>query len=106
MHDDSYFGVKLATLVAGFIGAVVSLSAIPPLSKSAAFLAVITGMATSIYLTPVVAHYLSLTDELQNAAAFFLGLTAMHIIPGLLAMGQRFRDDPFSLLRRFGGGDK
>lgn len=103
---DNLFGVKLATIVAGFVGAVVSLSAIPPLSKGAAFLAVITGMATAVYLTPVVAHYLSMTSEMQNAAAFFLGLTAMHIIPGLLAVGQRFRDDPFSILRRPGGGDK
>lgn len=104
--NDNFLGLKLATIVAGFVGAVVSLSVIPPLSKSAAFLAIVTGMATSVYLTPVVSHYLSLTGDLQNAVAFFLGLTAMHIIPGLLAMGQRFRDDPFSILRRLGGGDK
>jgi len=105
MSDESLLGVKAVTAVAGFLGAVASLSAIKPLTRAQAFLAVLTGAIVAGYLTPVAAHYLHLSDELQNGVAFFLGLTSMHIIPGLLRLGEMFRNDPLGMLRR-GGDDK
>lgn len=104
MQEYSLFGVKAATAVAGFAGAVVSLQAIKPLSRWQAMLAVMTGAAVAGYGTPVVAHYLALTAELQNGVAFFLGLTAMHIVPGLIRIGELFRNDPLALIGRGKGG--
>lgn len=103
MSDESLLGVKAVTAAAGFLGAVASLSAIKPLSRAQAFLSVLTGAIMAGYLTPVVAHYMSLTAELQNGVAFVLGLTSMHSIPGLLRLGEMFRNDPMAFFRR--GGD-
>lgn len=104
--NDELFGIKAATTIAGFAGAVVSLQAIKPLTRLQAGLAVITGALVAAYGTPVAAHYLSLSAELQNGVAFFLGLTSMHIVPGLLRIGEVFRNDPVGFLRGRGGDGK
>jgi len=103
VSENTLIGIKLATAAAGFLGAVASLSAIKPLSRTSAFMAVLTGAAVAGYITPVAAHYLTMPEELQNGAAFVLGLTSMHIVPGLLKLGEMFRDNPLAFLRR---GDK
>ena len=102
MPDASYFGIKVATAIAGFAGAVVSLQAIKPLTRGQAMLAVLTGAIVASYGTPVVAHYLALAEELQNGIAFFLGLGAMHIVPGLIRIAEMFRRDPLGMIRRSG----
>ena len=104
--SDGVLGVKFATLLAGFAGGVVSLSFVSGLTKPQAILSVLTGALTAGYLTPVVLHYLSLTaPELQNGAAFFIGLTAMNIVPGLLKLSEMFKRDPRSFING-NGGDK
>jgi len=105
MSEGSILGVKFATLVAGFAGGVVSLSFVRGLTKQQALLSVFTGAVTAGYLTPVVHKYLTLnTLELQNVAAFVVGLTAMNIVPGLLKLSEMFKRDPRSFIR--GGDDK
>jgi LytS/YehU family sensor histidine kinase len=104
--SDGVLGVKFATLLAGFAGGVVSLSFIGGLTKPQAILSVLTGALTAGYLTPVALHYLTLTSpELQNGVAFFVGLTAMNIVPGLLKLSEMFKRDPRSFLNG-NGGDK
>lgn len=92
--ETSLLGVKLASLVAGFAGGVVSLSYIQQLTKLQALLAVMTGALVSGYCTPVVTHYLGLSFPLENGVAFFVGLTAMNIVPGMMKLSERWRDDP------------
>ena len=87
-------GVKMATLVAGFAGGVVSLSYVRELSKAQAFMAVITGSLFAGYATPVANHYFALPGELENGVAFIIGLTAMNIIPGIINLSDRFRKNP------------
>lgn len=102
--DGGVMGIKFAALLAGFAGGVVSLSFVKELSKTQATMSVITGSFTAAYLTPVLLHYIgSSTPELQHGAAFFIGLTAMNIIPGLLKLSEMFKRDPRSFL---GGGEK
>ena len=104
LHD-GVFGVKFVTLVAGFAGGIVSLSFVRGLTKQQAIFSVFTGAVTAGYLTPAIHSYLSLTTlELQNVAAFAVGLTAINIVPGLLKLSELFKRDPRSFLR--GGGDK
>lgn len=91
-------GVKIATLVAGFAGGVVSLSYVRELSKTQAFMAVITGSLFAGYATPVVNHWFSLPMELENGVAFIVGLTAMNLIPGILTLSDRFRKNPEKFL--------
>lgn len=108
-------GVKGATVVAGFAGAVVSLSFVKELSKTQMVVAVIVGSVTAAYLTPFLLASMNLPSEMQNGGAFIIGLTAMNIIPGMLKLTEWFRQDPWavldrlpvvgSILRRFKPGD-
>lgn len=96
--EGSVLGVKLASLVAGFAGGVVSLSYLRELSRGQMFLAVATGSLTAGYITPAVLHYIAFPAELENGIAFLIGLTAMNLVPGFIALGERFKNDPSSML--------
>ncbi len=100
----SALGLKYATLVAGFAGGVVSLSYLRELTRMQSGLAVVTGTLVAGYLTPVIGHYMDLSAVLENGVAFGVGLTSMNIVPGLLHLSEKFRDDPAAFIRR--GGDK
>lgn len=92
-HADPIFGVKAASLIAGFAGGVVSLSFVRQLTRLQAFLAVVTGSLSAGYLTPVVQLYLPGAIP-EPTLAFLVGLTSMNLIPGILAISDRFRRDP------------
>lgn len=105
-QEATLLGMKAWTMVAGFAGGVVSLSFIKALTATQGALAVFTGVASAVFLTPVVMHYLwpAQTDpRLEYGVAFIIGLTAMNVIPGILKLSEIFKRDPRSFL---GGGDK
>lgn len=81
--DTSILGVKLGPTIAGFAGGVVSLAFIQGLTRMQGVMAVVVGMLTAAYLTPVVVAKLGITPELQNGAAFVIGLCAMSVIPAI-----------------------
>lgn len=93
-------GIKYTSLVAGFAGGVVSLSFVVGLTKPQMLSAVATGALSAGYLTPLLVElasaWLKVSVAAEGAAGFFIGLCAMNIIPGLLALSKRFRDDPTS----------
>lgn len=104
--DTQMFGVKLASLVAGFAGGVVSLSFVRQLTRAQSALAVFTGAATAAYGTPVIAHFLSIQPDMEYSVAFFTGLTAMNIIPGVIELSRAFRKNPSKFLGRGQTGDE
>jgi hypothetical protein len=97
----SYLGLKASYILAGFIGGVVSLSFIKELTTFQAILAVLAGAAGANYLTPTALHLLPWIEE-PLAASFFIGLTAMNVIPGVVNLSKRFRNNP----QDFIGGSK
>ena len=100
--EANVLGIKIATAVAGFLGGVICLSWLRGLSHPQAAMAVLTGAVTSAYGTPALMFYLHWPAPLENFAAFFIGLTAMNIIPGLLRISEMWRRNPTGLGR---GGD-
>jgi hypothetical protein len=106
----SVLGIETATTVAGFIGAVVSLSVIRPLSRMQAFTAVLTGAITAAYGTPFLMVFVDLdqavAQPVENGLAFFLGLVAMHLIPGIIELARLFRKNPRSFIPSFRGKDQ
>ena len=76
-------GIKLSTMIAGFAGGVVSLAFVQGLTRTQAVMAVVVGALSAAYLTPVVVAKLGISPELQNGAAFVIGLCAMNAIPGV-----------------------
>lgn len=84
------FGVQLSSAIAGFAGGVVSLSFLQGVTRKQAAMAVIAGSLSAAYLTPAAAAKLAISAELQNGAAFVIGLCAMSILPAILkAVAQR-----------------
>lgn len=88
---DSFEGMKLGTLLFGFLGAAVSLSYAAPLTRTRAFIAVASGTMVAVAGAPLVMHYTSLPDPLERAIAFFAGLVAMRLVPALLGLADRVR---------------
>lgn len=76
-------GIKMSTTIAGFAGGVVSLAFVQGLSRTQAVMAVVVGSLSAAYLTPAVVTKLSISPELQNGAAFVIGLCAMSVIPAI-----------------------
>lgn len=104
MADNNLLGVEAATATAGFLGAVASLSAIRPLTRLQAMLAIFAGAVTASYITPLLMYYFSIdAPPVQNGTAFFLGLCSMHLVPGFLRLAEMFRNNPMSILRRILG---
>lgn len=91
-NPDSVAGIKYGVLIAGFVGAALSLSYAKELTRPQAITAVVIGTAVSVMATPLVLHYLSLPDELGRAVAFFSGLAAMRAVPVLFSLIDRLRD--------------
>lgn len=105
--DGGVLGVKFAALLAGFVGGIVSLSFVKELSRGQAVMSVFTGTVTAGYLTPLVISHLGASSiEVQNVAAFCVGLTAMNIIPGFIKISESFRDNPTKFFNGLGKGDK
>lgn len=100
--ETSIFGIKLAFAVAGFWGGVVSLSFVKNLTPKQGVLAVLTGIASAGYGTPIAAHYVLNTEPssaMANAIAFVLGLTAMNLIPGIVRLSEIWKKDPLSVIK-------
>jgi hypothetical protein len=87
MHET--YGLKIAYIIAGFIGGIVSLKFVQDLNRWAAVLAVFTGSAGANYGTPVLLHYMPLDASLEYPAAFLVGLTALNIIPLIIKASEK-----------------
>lgn len=87
MHET--YGLKIAYIIAGFIGGIVSLKFVQDLNRWAAVLAVFTGAAGANYGTPVLLHYMPLDASLEYPAAFLVGLTALNIIPLIIKASEK-----------------
>lgn len=96
------FGMRIWALVAGFAGAVVSLSFVQGLSSRQAAVTVGSGWLASAYLTPLILQYFSLPQSVENGSAFIVGLCGMSILGGLFKLGGSFRESPMSFLKRKG----
>lgn len=98
-------GVKYAALVAGFAGGVVSLGFLRELDRRQMVLAVFTGAACGGYLTPLAmpviarAMGIDVSVEMEGAAAFLVGVSAMNIIPAVIHLSEFLRRNPTQALR-------
>lgn len=102
----AFFGVKLITAVAGFAGGVVSLSFIRELTRWQMLGAVLSGTLTAAYFTPVVVIYAPkpISEPLELAIAYTLGLCAMNVVPALIKLTAVLRDDPLGFFKRWRNG--
>jgi hypothetical protein len=70
-------GLKFATVIGGFFGALVSLKFIEGLGVWQRGSTVLAGTLVSAYVTPVILSYLELTPKIEGGIAFLCGLFGM-----------------------------
>lgn len=85
------FFAKYSIGIAGFAGAILSLSFLRELTRGQAAAAVMTGFLSSVFTTQLVVSYFGLPAdaESKNGVAFLIGLLAMNIIPAVKAAAER-----------------
>lgn len=94
MHGISeLLGLKIGTLVAGFVGAIASLAYLRDLTPWRATLAVFVGTGCAAYATPVMMGWLQLENGMagENAAAFIVGIIGMNLVGAFYRTGERLR---------------
>jgi hypothetical protein len=82
------FGIDIAISVAGFFGAVVSLSFVRGMTRPQILASLVVGLVFANYATPVITYYLGTPEQIRLGAAFFVGLTAMNFIPAILKFSE------------------
>lgn len=87
-------GMKLAYIIAGFAGGVVSLRYVKNLTPWQGLLCVIGASVCANYLTPVLQHFLGMPPALENGAAFIVGLIALNLTAGIFKKSENWRDNP------------
>lgn len=86
-------GLKLAMVVAGFVGAIASLAYMRDLTPGKAMLATVVGTGCAAYVTPLVMGWLNLSGTTgENAAAFIVGIIGMNLVGALYRGGERLRE--------------
>lgn len=86
-------GIKLAPVVAGFVGAIASLAYMRDLTPGKAGLAIIVGTGCAAYVTPLVMGWLNLAGTAgENAAAFIVGVIGMNLVGAFYMGGERLRE--------------
>ncbi|EJM92426.1 hypothetical protein [Pseudomonas sp. GM67] len=74
---------KYGIIIAGFAGAILSLTFLQGLTRKQAIWAFFTGFSSAIFCTPLAIGFFKLEPggETQYGVAFLIGLLAMNIIP-------------------------
>ena len=82
---------KYGAVIAGFVGAILSLSFLKGLTRKEAVVAVLAGFASSVLTTPFVVAYFGLPSDVESryGVAFLIGLLAMNLIPAVKAALER-----------------
>lgn len=109
--SDPLGGINPHHAVAGFGGALASLPFMKPATKLVAVGMIVGGLATAMYMTPVVAEVLAspkllgspLTGRSELGLAFLLGLTAMIFIPAVLGFATWVKNNVAKIMERLTG---
>ena len=102
MHDplQEFCGVRSGDVVGGWSGALVSLLFCEKQSMFRLFTTVLSGLAASIYVTPVLSWFLDIPEKYQHGIAFLLGLFAIALLRVVFVVIDKIRVDPSILLSR------
>lgn len=84
-------GVKAVSIVLAAFGSAISLSYMKNLTPKQAIVSFISGLITSVAVTPMVMDYLKIADRLEGGVAFLVGLSAMAAIPAFISVVGRMR---------------
>lgn len=90
----SAVGIKFGPVIAGLIGAIMSMRAIAEASMFNRITSMLSAAGAAGYLTPAVSEWLSLSNPMENAVGFFVGLLILNITAGLIELSGKFAKNP------------
>lgn len=93
-------GLKLAFILAGFLGGIASVLYRGEKSLTRASALVFSGTITTAYTTPLVVDKFSLSAGSSYGAAFIVGILGMYIVGGIITFGEALKKDPLIALKR------
>lgn len=89
-------GAKGATIMAGLLGAIVSLRYVKDLSPSRMALTVLSATVLTTFVTPLTIHFLRLPEVLSPGVSFLIGLCGLSLIGWFIR-------DPLAILKVWRG---
>lgn len=95
---ESLTGAKIGFMFAGLIGGIISLGVAKHPSIMRAGIAVLAGAATGFFFAPIVASYLSLSEDEGLGVALLAGFVGFPFFVGVHALAIRWGKDPVKLI--------
>lgn len=95
-------GIKVVSLVFGFIGAALGVRYSPTMSKADALTALVAGVVCSGFGPPLLSAWFGwhMPPVVDNAIAFVSGIFGMFVVPGILNVGRSFVADPIAFITK------
>lgn len=94
------YGVKLTTIAAGLIGAIISVAYLRKITLLKSSLSIFIGFTVAVLLTPLTIHYLDIpsaqSQGIETGVAFILGLLGMNIIGIGFSISEKIRKNEIS----------
>lgn len=87
-------GIKLALVIAGFAGGVVSLRYVQGLNWWRGVLCVISGVFVANYVTPIFMHFTGIPPIYETGSGFIVGLIGLNLTAGIFKRSVIWKDDP------------
>ena len=112
MMNDTPDFLKSVFLATGFLGSLITLSAMPELTKKQMFLAVLSGVAFAYLGTPVVAAWvfslasatwLPAGGSVEGLIGLFLGMGGIHFVVFLTSVFQNLSKNPIDIILKLLG---
>ena len=94
MNEEAAIGLKAGPLLAGLVGAAMSMRAIADASPLNRFTSILCAAFAAGYITPAIGEWYALTQSMENAMGFFVGLLILNVTAGLIELSGKFAKDP------------
>jgi len=83
---------KYSSVIAGFVGSIMSLTFLKDLTRRQAFCAVSVGFTSSLFTSSFAVSFFNLPADAASldGVSFLIGLLAMNLVPAVRSMLERF----------------
>ena len=108
MQDTTPDLIKPIIAAAGFLGSLITLSAMPELTKRQMILAVISGIAFAFWGTPIITAWIFTTNSaswlptggsVEGLVGLLLGMGGIHLVAMFNTFSENFAKDPVSFFK-------
>ena len=103
MNEEAAIGLKAGPLLAGLVGAAMSMRAIADASPLNRFTSILCAAFAAGYITPAIGEQYALTQSMENAMGFFVGLLILNVTAGFLELSGQFARNPIGATQELVG---